>query len=273
MDWNSFIIDHPTFQEVYHELLQSIPRLVLETFPVEADTAGNVILELMLAIHVDCDDVMVLGSNNRFWGALKLLRPLFERTVTLKYLAMNPEEAQAFVDYDAVNWDDILSGIANTTRVPIQTEIREKIAARASDARKRLKQEKCSLCKQRKPVSWTPRSSVELAQKTGLGRLHFEAFVMPSKHIHPTYFGICEVLRSKEEPPVCNILKAVHVLTLEVVLSHLRYFRKDPLAAPIATDAIRDFLKVWTFSETDFGLGADAARAGLAFHEWPICSE
>jgi hypothetical protein len=140
----------------------------------------------------------------------------------------------------------------------------------AGEARKRFKQETCSLCKRGKPLGWTPRSSLELAQKTGLDHLHFEAFVIPSKHIHPTYYGTThEVRQSKEEAPLLNILKAMHVLTLEVVLTHLRYFRGDPLAVPVATQAIQEFLKVWLFSETDFGLGTDAVRAGLGFHEWP----
>jgi hypothetical protein len=30
-------------------------------------------------------------------------------------------------------------------------------------------------------------------------------------------------------------------------------------------DAIREFLRAWKYSDTDFGLGPDAKRAGLVF--------
>ena len=71
---------------------------------------------------------------------------------------------------------------------------------------------------------------------------------------------------SKAQPaPLENILKATHILTLETVLTHQRYFHGDPLATPAVTEAIQAFLKTWKYSERDFGPGQDAARAGIAF--------
>jgi hypothetical protein len=88
--------------------------------------------------------------------------------------------------------------------------------------------------------------------------------VLRSKFIHPTYFGARQA--SKPTPaPLINILKATRILTLETVLTHQRYFHADPLASPFVIEAIKEFLKVWKFSESDFGLGEDAARAGVAF--------
>jgi hypothetical protein len=261
-DWASFKNEHPEFTKLYHKLFQLIAELVLESAPAAEDTPGVVICELMSASLPDFDDILLLCSYDRHWGALKLLRGLFERTVTLKYLAQNPVEVDAFLAFDAVDWDAVLMGIEKTYGLSAGIEAREGFKAEATAVREGFK--KCKKCGHPKQTSWTPRSSVELAEKTGLAHLHFEAFLMPSKFIHPTYWGAHQV--SKASPaPLLNLLKITHTLTLETALVHQRYFEGDPLASPAVKEAIQDFLHVWTFSDTDFGLGQDATRAGLAF--------
>jgi len=116
----------------------------------------------------------------------------------------------------------------------------------------------------RKQNSWTALNSVAMAEKVGLGYLHFECFVLPTKFIHPTYFGANQI--SKAAPaPLHNILKPTHILTLETILTHQRYFHGDPPASPSVVEAIQEFFRTWKFSETDFGLEEGAPRVGLAF--------
>jgi len=77
------------------------------------------------------------------------------------------------------------------------------------DLREKFWQEPCAVCGMRKQTNRTPRSSQELAKEVRLEHLYFEAFLVPSKLIHPTYFGTRQV--SKEGPtPLPNILKATH---------------------------------------------------------------
>jgi len=199
-------------------------------------------------------------------GAIKLLRGLFEGTVTLKYLADNKGEVDAFLKYDAVDWDAILSGIKKRFNMTGKPDAMKHVHDVATEVKKQFK--RCKECGMRQQNSWSPLNSVAMAEKVGLGYLHFECFVVPSKFIHPTYFGASQV--SKAHPaPLENILKATHILTLETVLAHQRYFHGDPLATPAVTDAIQAFLKTWKYSETDFGLGKDAARAGITFMPLP----
>jgi hypothetical protein len=103
-DWRSFTAAMPTFTTLFHRAFQMIPKLVLDTTPPEGDTAGLVIIQLMMASMPDLNDILTLSSHDGHWGALKLLRSLFERTVTLKYIAQNPTEAEAFRDFDALDW-------------------------------------------------------------------------------------------------------------------------------------------------------------------------
>jgi hypothetical protein len=89
------------------------------------ERADAVVLELMSASLPDFDDILLLCSQDRLWGALKLLRSLFERTVTLKYLAKNKGEIDKFLKYDAVDWDAILSGIEKLFRMTSKPETTE----------------------------------------------------------------------------------------------------------------------------------------------------
>jgi hypothetical protein len=258
--WVKFKLEHPEFLHTYEKLYRAIPPLLIDTKPTDDDVAGIVIWQLVSASIHDFDDILLLCSFDRSWGALKLLRGLFERTVTLKYLSQNPAEAEEFLAFDSVDWDALLSGIEKRFGIPAGVETREHFQKAAQSIKGRFK--RCNKCGAGRPTSWTPRSSIELAETTGLGHLHFEAFVFPSKFIHPTYFGVRQISLGMSAP-LTNIIKITHALTLETALVHQRYFKKDALASPTITRGIQDFLHIWKFADTDFGLGEQAREAGL----------
>ncbi|MGC9971691.1 MAG: DUF5677 domain-containing protein [Bryobacteraceae bacterium] len=271
-NWASFTQAMPEFVDVFHTAFRTIPQLVLDTTPADNDDAGLLVCQLMMASLHDLDDIMLLCCKDRHWGALKLLRSVFDRTVTVKYLAQNPKEVRAFVAFDAVDWKAVLSGIEKRYGIKAEAETLTRIEAAVKDFRDKFRQEPCDKCGMRKQTSWTPRSSLELAQKTGLEYLHFEAFVLPSKYIHPTYFGTRHL--SRESPtPMHNTLKATHALAVETILVHQRFFKNDPLASPLALEAVQGFFRVWKYADTDFGLGEHAARVGLQFVPLPVKSE
>jgi hypothetical protein len=266
-DWATFTLENPEFTGICYKLFRAIPELVSDSVFGDEDLLGRVISELTAVSVPDFDDILLLCSKDRFWGALKLLRTFFERTVTLKYLAQNPTEVDAFIGYDAIDWDAIISGIEKVSGLQPEYKIKQRIQEAAGEARKRYKQEPCKTCGLRKQTNWTPRSTLELAQKVGLEHLHFDAFLLPSKYIHPSYFGTRDQL-GMSEAPLYNILKATHTLTVETVLTHQRHYKSDPLISPIVIESIQGFFRVWKFSETDFGFGDDAQRAGIVFRQF-----
>src|SRR5205085_2264909 len=145
-----------------------------------------------------------------------------------------------------------LSGIEKRLGIKAKPETLERIEAVVNDLRETFRQEPCATCGMRKQTNWTPRSSQELAKKAGLEYLHFEAFLLPSKFIHPTYFGTRQV--SKDGPtPLPNILKATHALAVETLLTHQRFFKGDPLASSLVKEAVRGFFHVWKYADSDFG--------------------
>jgi hypothetical protein len=249
--WEKFIQENPAFPAVYHRAWQMLPELILATTPSEQDTAGTVIFQLMTASISDLNEIMLLSCNNGHLGALKLLRCAFERVVTLKYIAQNPAEAGTFVDFDALDWQRILMSIESKTGLRMPEQSRKNLDRAADQARKKFRQEPCEKCGMRKQTTWTPRSPKDLAARTGMQYMFFDAFELPSKFIHPTYWGTRQVISS---PPMYNTLKHAHEILLETILVHPRYFCPAEPISPSVLGVVEDFFVIWKYAETDFGL-------------------
>jgi Family of unknown function (DUF5677) len=246
-DWKTFTEENAAFTDVYHNAFQLLRGRVLDTTRF-SDEAGLVIPQLILASLPDFDDIMILSSHNAHWGALKLLRCAFERTITLKYIAQNPNQAKAFIGFDALDWQRITSGIVNTFGLRMSERGQESLNRTALEARKTFRQEPCEKCGLRKQTAWTPHSVKDLAKRVEMDYMFFEAYEMPSKFIHPTYFGTQSIVRS---PPMYNTLKLTHATLLEAILAHERYSRGE--VSEQVVQVVEDFFLVWKFANTHFG--------------------
>src|ERR1700712_5380775 len=111
--WTKFNEEYPHFIEVYGDTHQVALQLVLASGQLDS-IANRVVSELTWTAMQEADDILLLCSQDRPWGGLRLLRGLFERTTTLKYLVQNPEQIQAFVEYDAADRKAILDGTEKT---------------------------------------------------------------------------------------------------------------------------------------------------------------
>ena len=139
--WTKFREEHPLFAEIYGETLQTATDLVLDSAEDES-IPNRVVSELAWTATQEADDILVLCSQDRPWGGLRLLRGLFERTVTLKYLVQNTEQIEAFIEYDAVDRKSILDGIEKTVRYRPEAEKIECIEKSSEVVRSKLRQER-----------------------------------------------------------------------------------------------------------------------------------
>jgi len=129
-------------------------------------------------------------------GAVKLLRPLYERVVTTLYLIKCPDEVSAFNDYG-----DILVGrFINRAKADGQDlsaappgwladveRAYQEARPKFTDARGRLR------------GSWTELSLEALARKVGLEKLYGQCALWPTTQIHSTRAGLDARLRVSEE--------------------------------------------------------------------------
>ena len=251
-NWEELLRWKPGFPALIHKWLETMRMLVVRTESEfkEDDLVGGLIVAFMSTSLSDLRDLMTLTHRNSHYGAQKILRTLFERTVTLKYISEHPDEAQRFLDYDAIDWELVLTGIQKTVGLGLSEPSRSNLAAAAQKARLEYKQEKCSACKKPRYLGWSSLNSKDMADRVNLGHLYLHAFLIPSKLIHPTYWGLRAAV--SESSPMLNTLKCTHELMLQMTLIHMRHFVPTSVT-PLVADAIGDFLSIWVFSETSFG--------------------
>jgi Family of unknown function (DUF5677) len=92
---------HPQWSAVLTRLWQTINlafarRQTMDT-PIDKFVYfyGNLVAE-------DFMELFLMAVNGYGFGAMKLLRSMYEHTIVLKYLHEHPEELQAFFDFDRV---------------------------------------------------------------------------------------------------------------------------------------------------------------------------
>ena len=96
-----FLQKNPGFLDLI-PLLNELTHQALN-LPQPQSLADHLILELGSLAAEDLSEVVILCYNGLGRGALKILRGMFERTVTLFHLDEHPNEAQAFENYDAID--------------------------------------------------------------------------------------------------------------------------------------------------------------------------
>ncbi len=207
--WSEFILAKPAFAVTFSSALFRLKPLLLETAPCNTDLTGSLLWRFIFASVLDCNDNVTLVSTGGDWGALKLLRSLFERTVTAKYLANHPGETNNFYDFDAIDYKSAMDAIYVESGLSMSPASRANLDHAAGEARARFKLEPCVTChRTTRMTSWTPRSMLELSTKTGLDYMYFTAWVLPTKLIHPSFYGLEQVILGTA--PVYNTLYNVH---------------------------------------------------------------
>ena len=266
-EWMEFVESKPNFPSLMHRWILLLRNLAIHTPGSDQDLVGHLIMTSIVMSLFDADDILTLSHHESHVGAHKLLRSLYERVVTLKYISENPAQAQSFIDFDSIDTEKVITEIKAKTGMEMREDSRRHLATAAAEAKKKYKQSPCPICKEKKPISWTTLNSREMADRVGLGHMYLHAFVIASKQIHPTYWSVKDITGTSA---MFNTLNITHELVVHLVLIHRRHFAKAFGVTPMMNKAINDFLATWTISEGTFdGLLAKAhasSKGGAAVY-------
>lgn len=190
-------------------------RLFLERFP-NLVTALNTafIRRATLPEHIDrfvffygrlcCEDFFEIGlccGNGYGAAALKLVRTLYERAVTLRYLHEHPQELSDFWDYHLVSSYKLMIPINETLgRSTLPEEIRSKLSADYERVKERFMVTACEKCgTKRLNHTWSKLDLVSMAKKTGtIGQLIVPGYYLPLRHAHATVGALLSRLEDDE---------------------------------------------------------------------------
>jgi hypothetical protein len=145
---------------------------------------GNLVSE-------DFMELFLMAVNGYGFGAMKLLRSMYEHTIVLKYLHEHPEDIQAFLDFNRVQQRKLMYQIfeifGKDALPPEKIAETERRYAEVKDqfTVKSCKSETCTETKVNH--TWSKLNFVAMAKKTGeIGKMLVNAYHVPLLHTHPT---------------------------------------------------------------------------------------
>src|SRR6185437_9268064 len=107
-EWLHFSDNHALLLDVLVKAHQNCLNLLKAAQLKAESSTDQTILAIGLACLKEFEEIVLLSGNGYGSGANKLLRALYERVITLSYLAKHRDKVQQFVDYSDVHWHKLL---------------------------------------------------------------------------------------------------------------------------------------------------------------------
>ncbi len=198
-EWKDFQKRHVLFFERFPHL-----RDALNTAFIRTGTSSEPIDRFVFLYgRLCCEDffeVLLCCGNGYGAAALKLLRSLYERAVTLEYLHQHPNELNDFLDFHHVQQHKLLTSIEETFE---EGTIRE---AHSDEAKKKYKEVKdrfmvtaCKKCgTKRLNHTWSKLDLIAMAKTSSLADLIVPAYYLPIRDAHATFGSLLSRLEETE---------------------------------------------------------------------------
>ena len=195
------------FEPVFHTLITLTNKCFGREYQ-PANRAEDIVFDLGQACRDDFYEVVMLASHGLGNGGMKLLRGMFERAVTAAYLIKNPDKAERFVRYGAIQEHRMMNA---ALVVASEDEFDEamgpgntvaEIKQRYNEIKPEFEAVVCSKCgKTRTDGSWDPLDVVSMARKVGGPFLTFlsGAYAIPNSQVHATLASICRKKSPRDE--------------------------------------------------------------------------
>jgi len=171
-EWKDFEKRNPLFLERFPRLQKAMEIAFDRTAPLEEPIDKFILMFGRLCIE-DFSEILLCCGNGYGHAAQKLLRGLYERAVTLRYLHEHPKEIENFLDYYHVGQRKLKIACENTmgadTFSPEQAAEIENEFARVKEKYMVTDCEKCGT--KRPNHTWTKLNFVAMANKTSFGKL------------------------------------------------------------------------------------------------------
>jgi hypothetical protein len=206
----------------------------------------------------DFNELFTLAGNGYGFGALKILRSMYEHTVTAAFIAKNPSQSEHFANDSAIKkgkiWKKMVEWMPEIAD-RYTTEQRDWLDKNYKEALVKLKSSMCKKCGQ--PVTqeaWTRVDLDTMAKKTddNLAFLYSACYLEPLCHSHATSFGLElhlveteDAVKYRDESPT-EARKAImlgHNLILRVIALQNGYFHLGLDGEVIA--ASDGYSKIW----------------------------
>jgi hypothetical protein len=255
-EWKDFEKRNPLFVKRYPRLQKGIEIAFKRNTALEEPIDKFIFMFGRLCVE-DLYEIVMCCGNAYGYAGQKLLRGLYERAVTLRYLHEHPEEIEDFLDYHHVSQRKLKIACEETmgadTLAPEQAaEIESEFAA----VKKRFMVCVCEKCgTKRLNHTWSKLDFVAMAKKTCLGKLFAIGYVIPLRHAHATVASMISRMELTDEGATTfkweaqrkeadAALRAAHNVFLDILRVQEERFGVPGLKEQNEV-CLQDFVDIW----------------------------
>lgn len=254
-EWQYFRKTHSMFLDRFFHLKAALDEAFLRT----GKTTEPIDRFVFFYGRLCCEDffeVLLCCGNGYGAAALKLVRSLYERAITLRYLHDHPEFLPDFMDFHHVSQHKLLVAIKQTFgEDAIPEEMATRLEQKFDEVKGRFMVTGCTECgAKRLNHTWNRLDFVAMAKETGsVGRLIVPGYYMPMKHAHATLSSILLRLEevdggvsfvpTSQHPYADQALTTAHNIILEVLRVQEEHFKSPGLKEKIEI-CKQDFLDI-----------------------------
>ncbi len=246
---------HPLWVDRFQNLANAVDMAFTRTQMMERAADKFVYFYGRMCAEDFMEIVLVCGNGYGVAG-MKLVRSMYEHTVTLRYLHENPEEVENFMDYHRVQQYKLTKPIFETFGPGVLSpDTLAEVERRYAEVKDKFMVTACDCGAKRVNHTWSKLDFVAMAKKTGaLGTLIVPGYFLPLRHAHTTFGGLTERLeivdgrmgfQPESQPKMADMaLMTAHNCLLNVVEVQNKRFSISGLGEQLQT-CLRDWVEIW----------------------------
>lgn len=205
----------------------------------------------------DFFEIMLLASNGYGDAGMKLLRGMYEKAVTARYLQQYPNKTVDFFDFHWVNAHKLEKAIEKTFGQDfLPRDKKEEVDKEYARVRERFMRTDCKKCHSKKVnYTWSDLDFVSMAHTVeSLKKFIIPAYYTPTMQLHPSLYSIAVRLEAIENSITFkhgaqrnhadNAFFTSHALLLDMIGLQSEYFGLKELEPQLET-CVQDFVEIW----------------------------
>lgn len=247
---------HPLWGERFPNLVNAIEMTFTRVQMMEEPVDKFVYLYGRMCVE-DFMEILLVCGNGYGAAGMKLLRSMYEHTVTLRYIHEHPNEMDSFMNYHHVQQYKLMKPIIETFgESAFDRETIKDVKKRYEEVKEDFMVTDCKKCgTKRLNYNWNKLDFVSLAKKTGaVGTMIVGGYFLPLRHAHTTFGGLTERLeivdgrmgfQNESQPGMADTaLMTAHNCLLTVLEVQKERFKIPGLEEQIQV-CCRDYLEIW----------------------------
>jgi len=256
-EWTEFAKANPVFLERFSNLHAALDIAFNRTGSTTEPTDRIVFFSGRLCLE-DFMEILLLCGNGYGVGAMKILRGMYERAVTARYLHLHPEEAKAFLDFHLVSQHRLTKAIEDTMGKNILPKDKaQEVEINYQKVKAQFMVTACKKCgTKRLNHTWCKLDFVSMANAAGkIGQSIVPAYYLPMRHAHSTVAAILDRLEQPAGGGLAfdagpqrvwarDALRAAHTVLLNILELQGEHFKLASLDAPLQK-CVEDFRDIW----------------------------